>query len=192
MPAGRVSPPWWRYLRFSVRGLLVIVLVSGAGLGWLVRSARIQRDAVAAIERTGGSVEYESERMTGNQPLQHRKQWAPKWLVDALGVDYFRRVVEVGLTDESSDAELAHVGRLPALVKLCLVEMKLTDAGLAHLEGLTNLSQLHLRDTQVSDAGLWHLKTLTNLSRLDLGNTQVTATGMNELKQALPRLEINR
>jgi hypothetical protein len=40
MPAGPVSRPWRRFLRFSVRALIVLVLVVGAGLGWVVRSAR--------------------------------------------------------------------------------------------------------------------------------------------------------
>ena len=42
--------PGRKYLRFSVRGLIVIVLVVGGCLGWIVRSARIQHEAVAAIE----------------------------------------------------------------------------------------------------------------------------------------------
>jgi hypothetical protein len=36
-----VSHPWRRYVRFSVRGLIVLVLVVGFGLGWIVRIARI-------------------------------------------------------------------------------------------------------------------------------------------------------
>ena len=47
-----VRRPWRRSLRFSVRGLIVLVLVIGAGLGSLVRSARIQREAVAAIKNS--------------------------------------------------------------------------------------------------------------------------------------------
>jgi hypothetical protein len=39
-----------------VRGLIGFVLVIVAGLGGMVRQARIQRDAVAAIEREGGGV----------------------------------------------------------------------------------------------------------------------------------------
>ena len=31
-----------RYLRFGLRGLILIVLVLGSGLGWWVRSVRIQ------------------------------------------------------------------------------------------------------------------------------------------------------
>ena len=52
--------PWRRFLRVSVRGLIVLVLVTGAGVGWLVRSARIQREAVAAIRKAGGGVSYDS------------------------------------------------------------------------------------------------------------------------------------
>ena len=36
-------------LLFSLRGLAVIVLMVGCWLGWIVRSARIQREAVAMI-----------------------------------------------------------------------------------------------------------------------------------------------
>jgi hypothetical protein len=41
-----------------VRALFVLVLVFGIWLGWLVRSARIQRDAVVAIRQAGGLVTY--------------------------------------------------------------------------------------------------------------------------------------
>ena len=35
--AKSVARPWRRYLRFSVRGLIVFVLVFGVWLGWIVR-----------------------------------------------------------------------------------------------------------------------------------------------------------
>jgi hypothetical protein len=44
------SHPWGRFLRFSVRGMIVVVPLVGGWPGWAVRSARMQRDAVAAIE----------------------------------------------------------------------------------------------------------------------------------------------
>ena len=61
-----------------------------------------------------------------------------------------------------------------------------------HLRGLTNLSSLDLHSTQVTDAGMIHLKGLSNLSFLNLVFTQVTDAGVEELKQALPRLTIER
>ena len=36
------SRPWWIYVRFSLRTLLVLVLLAGVWLGWLVRSVRTQ------------------------------------------------------------------------------------------------------------------------------------------------------
>jgi hypothetical protein len=52
----------------SLRALMVLVLACGAGLAWLVRSARIQRDAVAAIENAGGSVAYEWRQINLRTP----------------------------------------------------------------------------------------------------------------------------
>lgn len=59
MPIVAVMHSCRKLLRISVRELLVLVLVIGAGLGWIVRAARIQREAVAAITRAGGSVKYD-------------------------------------------------------------------------------------------------------------------------------------
>lgn len=52
-------------MRFSVRGLMVFVLLFGVWLGQLVRSARIQREAVAAVTNHFGSVEYDWGGETG-------------------------------------------------------------------------------------------------------------------------------
>ena len=50
---------WRKYLRFSMRGLIVLVLLTGGGLGWLIRGARIQREAVAALEKCGCAATYD-------------------------------------------------------------------------------------------------------------------------------------
>ena len=49
MAAEKFPRRWRSYLRFSVRALLVAVLVIGGGVAWIVRSARAQREAVWAI-----------------------------------------------------------------------------------------------------------------------------------------------
>jgi hypothetical protein len=56
-----LSRRWRRFVRFSARGLIVLVIVIGSGLGWAVRSARIQREAVTAIQNAGGVVFYDWE-----------------------------------------------------------------------------------------------------------------------------------
>jgi hypothetical protein len=190
-PTDRELRPWRRFLRFSVRGLIIFVVVLGAGLGWIVRQAHIQRDAVAAIRKAGGRVSYNWEWDPGKS-IQAGRPWAPSWLVDLIGVDFFGHVTSVDLTGSSmtTDAMLAEVGRLNQLQQLS-VHTSVTDAGLVHLKGLTNLSSLGVAGTQVTDAGLMHLKGLTNLSLLFLGGTRVTDAGMNELKRTLPGLTIH-
>ena len=168
-PSDRVSRPWQRFLRFSVRGLILIVIVLGAGLGWIVRQAHIQRDAVAAIRKAGGTVSYDWEWKDGKS-IRGGKPWAPRWLVDLIGTDYFGHVAVVDCRGASTA----------------------TDATLAHVGPLTRLQWLSVYHASVSDAGLVHLKGLTNLSFLQLAGTQVTDAGMNELKRSLPSLWIRR
>jgi hypothetical protein len=88
-------PKWrCRWVRVSVRGLMALIVVIGAGLGWVVRSAQIQRDAVAAIRGHGGFVRYDGEERSGIY-LLGGKLSVPRWLVDTVGVDYFDSVFSV-------------------------------------------------------------------------------------------------
>ena len=176
------SRPWRRYLRFRLRGLILLLIVFGAGLGWIVRQAHVQRDAVAAVRKAGGTVRYSWAH--GNTFPRVGRRWAPGWLVDVIGVDFFDQVFDVNLSgsSRSADTTLAEVGRLSQLQRLWLNDASVTDAGLVHLKGLTNLSTLGLGGAQVSDAGLAHLKGLIKLSRLGLNGTQVTDAGLAHLK----------
>ncbi len=203
-----ISRPWRRFLRFSMRGMILLVFVVGAGLSWIVRQAHIQRDAVAAIRKAGGSVFYNWEMYHG-KAIPGGRPWAPSWIVESIGVDFFGHVthVEFGGTSRPADTVLAEVGRLNQLQRLWLsnssviteaelVDLdgltkissvvvnssQVTDAGLARLKGLANLSILSLEGTQVTDAGLAHLKGLTNLSTLWLGSHKVTDAGLVQLK----------
>src|SRR5262245_2007903 len=75
--------------RISVRALMIAVLVLGVGLGWVVHRARVQRDAVAAIEHAGGRVVYDWAWVDGHAAPPGAGPPAPRWLVDLLGPDYF-------------------------------------------------------------------------------------------------------
>jgi hypothetical protein len=204
-----VSRPWRRLLRFSVRGMIVVVLLVGGWLGWIVRSARIQRVAVAAIKVAGGSVWYDWEWHNGRK--FPGKPWAPEWLVGAIGVDYFGRVAGVryspysrvrladlkSLSDLSdldlsftdfTDDELANLAGLTNLQTLNLEATQITDAGLIHIGGLTKLETLYLNNDRITDAGLSHLAGLAKLSRLGLlRDTQATDSGLRHLER-LPNL----
>jgi hypothetical protein len=182
MPTGPASNPWRKYLRFSLRGLIVLVLVIGAGLGWVVRRARIQSEAAAAIVRDGGWVLYDWQENYGSRTVAGKPSTLV-WLADRLGLNWSGQVRAVGLFVSSTptDSSLAHVGRLTGLRTLSLARSNVTDAGLAHLEGLTDLPVLYLGKTRVTDAGLAHLKRLYQLRELDLAGTQITDAGLAHL-----------
>ena len=183
-----VTRPWRRFLRFSVRGLIVLVLVIGGGLGWLVRSARIQREAVAAIKSAGGLVFYDGKWIDGVHDSA-ATTWAPRWLVDLVGFDYFGRVTMVAIDSFSTAAKTktSPVGDLASLQQSRTRESSFPGAVLAHLTGLPRLSVLKLSGHQVTDDELIHLEGLTNVSHLDLVSTRITGAGLVHLK-ALNRL----
>jgi hypothetical protein len=87
--ANPVSRPWRRFLRFSVRGMIVLVLVIGGWFGWIVRSARMQLEAVAVVAKAGGEVHFDWEWEDG-RTLPGGKPRAPKWLVNVFGAEYSR------------------------------------------------------------------------------------------------------
>ena len=96
MPEQSASRFGRRWLRLSVRGLIVLVSVIGCWLGWVVRSARIRRNAIAAIYKGGGHIYYNWETdYIGN--MSEAKPWWPKWLDSLLGPDYFGHVAQVHL-----------------------------------------------------------------------------------------------
>jgi hypothetical protein len=125
-----------------------------------------QKQAVAAIEKIGGKVEYD-----------------PK--------DPARPVVRVRLNETRvTDKDLEHLRGLTALRRIDLHGTAVTDEGLRHLRGLTKLNRLYLTATKVSDKGLGHLTGLTELEFLDLDRTKVTAEGVEKLRQKLPNTKI--
>jgi hypothetical protein len=215
MPEQPTLASWRQWLRISIRGLIVLVLLAGTWLGWMVRSARVQRDAVAAIKKSRGLVQYEWESKNGRRILKGRP-WCPEWLVERVGIDYVGRVTYVGFGKRMSDADLVPVGHLrqlerfdlyrspvtdaglihlrglTRLQRLVLVGSKVSDAGLEHLAGLTGLESLMLTDAPITDAGLVHLKELTKLKELSLAGTAVTDAGVGELQKALPLLRVSR
>ena len=188
--ANPVSRPWRRFLRFSVRGLIVVVLIVGGWLGWVIRSARIQSEAVAAIERTGGLVLYDWGRKIQNSPIPVGPSWAPHWLVEALGVDCFGHVDAVFCVG-GSDETMAHVERftqlrefhflpsshqLPDLSNLSPLDLnkaQITERELTILTGLTRFSVLDFDGPRISSAGLARLKGLVRLSYIDLEGSRI-------------------
>ncbi len=165
-----------RWFQFSLRALLVLVLLVSVGMSWFavrMEKARRQKEAVEAIRKAGGGVVYDYEP---SEPL------APKWARALLGDDFFFDVFAVeSWSGDFGDDEAIYLKRLTNLEVLFLKGAQITDAGLANIKELANLESVHLSDTQVTGSGIKHLQGITKLKSVDLGNTQVTDAGLERL-----------
>lgn len=168
---------------------MVLVLLVGGGLGWAVHVARVQRDAVAAIERAGGKAYYDWQLKTvvgpdyddlaSNNP-NARPPW-PKWFVDRIGSDYYSTVKLIVISGEA-DPVMPHVGRLRQLEEIDFMLGRNgtpygpTDAGMAHLRGLDRLKHLRLGwatadgsvGSKITGAGLAAIAGATRMKLLHL------------------------
>ena len=177
MRDSRPPKPKLRWYQFSLRRLMVFVLICGvvsAWVGWKLEQTRRELMVVARIESLGGSVVMSPPRIGSHWITRH-----------------FGTVTQANLSDtQLTDAGLESLKGLPSLDALDLPGTQITDAGLEHLKHLPHVSALNIGNTQVTDAGLEHLKGLTTLETLKLDDTQVTDEGVRKLQQALPNCEI--
>lgn len=173
-------------LRFSMRGLLLIVTV--AGLLFATRSTHPhrQRRAVDSIRRLGGTVvhaaRFKSEEITLSG------QMIGTWQRQILGEQHFH-VREIDLSGSSvSDADLMRLKSLTVVRSLSLRRAGIDGRGLRVLNVMPRIEHLDLERTRVTDSSLAHLRGLTNLRTLSLSGTPVDGTGLMQL-QHLEKIE---
>ena len=169
-PASRPGINWRP--RLSVRALMLAVLVIGGVLGLILHRARVQREAVSAIQTAGGSVCYHWQRRGGYPFLSPSP---PTWwdsFMARLGPDLFGRVVWVGFNGNSAaepdDALMLQISQIRSLEELDFSPLDLTKPGFASHRSVT-------------DAGLVHLRNLPRLRRLNLSRTGVARSGPGSL-----------
>jgi hypothetical protein len=160
-----------RFLRFSLRALLVFVVLASVGMAWVaakMQQARQQREVVESIKKLGGGVRYDYHDGVCD-PKEHPP--VPAWLLAVFGDDFFAKVVGVGFfgTDISDD-DLAVLEKLPHLEFVQLERVPITDEGLNHLKGLRNLRSLSLTQTGVTWKGITELLTDLPDCKLHLGD----------------------
>jgi hypothetical protein len=200
-----------RWFHLSLRGLMVLVLVVGGGIGWKANRARTQRRAVAAIKAAGGSATYDFEYPNNGIP-KPKEPSAPRWLRRVIGDEYFQEVASVGFSNPVAADDLAviesfdrleaffigdsskigdglmHLRRLRRLGRIQLTGPGITDDRLAELASVRGLKSIVLQRTPVTDAGLRHFAGLSKLEHLTIYDAQgVTDAGLIPLAK-LPRL----
>lgn len=193
MPSGGVempgtdSPPFRPRLRIHIRTLMGLVVFFGVYLGWAVSKARVQSEAVKAIQGAGGQTMYAWEWEDGVPTFGD--PWVPRCVVNLVGIDYFGPVAYVCVGSRAGAAAFLQVGRLGGLRGLDISWSRVDKGDLAHLVRLTGLERFSLNGTKIGDGAIVHLKGLKNLRALYLSRTRVGNGGLFHLR-GLRRLEV--
>lgn len=192
--AGPSSPPKRprRWLRFSLRTMLVLMVLTSLALGWLGNTlirVRQQREIVAEIEAAGGKILYEYQL----QPREFGEDLTPpgpKLLRMLLGDDAFAQVAWVQSCHDGesrlTNQDLERLHELPALWNLDLHGAGISDKGVDQIKRLAGLKWLSLWETRVTGQGLARLSTLDKLEYLGLSGDSVTddtLQGVSKLSQ---------
>jgi hypothetical protein len=185
-----------RWFQFSLRTLLVAVVLIGFGSAWLgvkVQKAREQKAAVDAILNSGGSVTYDYESDSqGNHVPEPAASYGTKWLRPLLGIDFFQSVNVVTYSGNHCvvAADLERLKDLPDLKTFAMLGHQVApDVAFKPLADLTQLQVLCICDPALTDAGMEFLKKLSRLRILQLRAMGVTDAGLECLKD-LGQLEV--
>lgn len=170
-----------RWLRYSLRVLLVLVTVLSVWLGWLVHRARQQAAAVDVVLRSGGDVYYEwyYDPQSGAREPESRV----RTLLGALfGDEFARRVTHVALgQEEMHPADLEPISGLQDLNGISADGTQLTDDAMAFLASHTDLETVSFRGSPVGDKALAYLRACRELKELYVPETRVTNRGLANL-----------
>lgn len=193
-----------RWMKVSVRGVMLLVLIACLGLGWTNHEARVQLEAVAAVDR---AQEFRVYKRYGHYygRLRDLPPLSAARFVDRIGVDYFDSVRSVTLSgiapqpfkpllDPVDDRLLERIGRVRWLELLELTgQSGVTDEGLVHLAELRRLKSLRLGGTGVSRRGLVHLRGMSSLKELGLDSLDLRGADLGTLPNlgGLESLDLN-
>jgi Leucine-rich repeat (LRR) protein len=147
---------------------MAFVLIFGGGFGWVVHRAHVQRDAVGAIKRAGGSVGY-GQRNPAGVTTSRPDNPVTVWVRRHLGPDFTDTATAVHLMRKQCDDEALRAAcRLPWLEELWIEKTGATDLAAEDLRYLKRLRVLDLKLNRISGRPLRHIGEMSELRELKL------------------------
>jgi len=169
-----------RWLRYSLRSLLVAVTIFCIWLGLRVRQAQRRHEAVAAIWATHAAISFDYQWVPGESgPNPDGQPSAPAWLRGLFGDDFFRYPALVWLKGDAVPDEFLgqYADVLSEVHVLGISSDNVTDKSLAIVAKISQLQFLELNCPNFTSAGLRQLVPLKRLKGLssykDSGNESI-------------------
>jgi uncharacterized protein YjbI with pentapeptide repeats len=177
-----------RWLQFSLRTLLVVMLLAGVLLGYI----GYERRRAAALQSQFAGL----QALTTNAgALVGDPSPRPGWLRAVLGDDSPAYLRSISLAGRKVDD--AKLGGLESFPRLEVLSLLCTDVRGPSLELLTEnprLRRLDLGASNIGDEGMKSVGKLTGLTDLVLGNTRISGESLRDLAglSRLRRLNLHR
>jgi hypothetical protein len=193
------AKPKRRWVRFSLRTLLVGMTVLCVWLGFKVNTARRQKEAVDAILKAGGEVRFDYQVVPdpgGNSSLRAYDVTllppGPAWLRKLIGDEYFRSVFTVVVlrpADSISTWDFEPLAKLSGLQQLTLQfnesQPPIQRPDLTVLGTLSQLKALLLIGNCSDDSMLSSLNNMPQLRNLALQGERITDKGMQQIEKMI-------
>lgn len=180
-----------RWLQFSLRGVLCVLALCAAPVGWYAQYIWPQQRAVNEVLQTGGSVGYDifvSTDALACFPRQRSVQGKEShvWL------DFRHHVVVADAYDTGDPHGICRrLAELPKLNALVLSGKRFDDEALEPIGRITELWDLDLGQTSISDQGVQRLARLSKLELLALP-ASISDASLEQLQMALPKCSMTR
>jgi len=175
-----------RWLRFSMRTLLLFMLAAAVFSAWLGKNvvrSHIQRPIIARIAAAGGSSYYDYQVQPGY--VDASKAPPGSFIVRAIfGDDIFATVNVVFLNAPSTtDADVTQLHELSDLLDVSLRGSGVTDKCVDDLVRIRHLRSFGLNNTSITPRGLKHLSRSKTLQSLSLYGACIGDAHVQQLQQ---------
>jgi len=173
-----------RLMRFSLKTLLAFMAIFSIWLGMHVRSARLQKEAVKAIQEHDVRVAYDFQ-------YDQTNSWVPSWLRQKLGDDFFHSVVDVSFWPRYQGKAVVDVSYWPRYPGKAM-EVRQTPAMpplRELLAGFPKIRCLRLWSTQVTDENIKVLANLDSLERVVVFDPENISDKGDVYRKAINHLE---
>jgi internalin A len=206
MTAKPPATPNRRWLRFSLRTLLIVMTVLCIWLAIQVNAARRQKEAVTAILKVGGEMwfDYQSVPPPFGEQVdlaidQHALLPGPDWLRSRIGDDYFRNVISIAIKGKIiTESDLKQLSKLPQLKKVFVNNTKIVPDGTSIAQSkatenidnpfgnppspsTTNSAARSVAGRLIRDDDLVVFENLNRLTDLVLNDAEIKGSGLKSL-----------
>ena len=180
-----------RKTRIGLRTLLLLVGIVAVFLAFISTAARNQKRAVDSILDLKSRVYYSYQLDGDDYEISNPKLFAPSFLRQLIGDDYFRTVVTDDLSGtKTADENIEHLRLIPNLRYLRLDGTDVTNKSLNEISRLNNLESLDVSRTAIDDDGILLLTEMPNLRIVLALETGVTRAGVDKFKSVRPECDV--